>query len=360
MLKNNKFIGLNLSKSSWLLALSISLFGFITGCKSPEDFIGKEFIEAPSDLQVLSFEGTTDLVDFTKDSVGLIGELSHRVSWFVTFTGLKSGAIKTFEGISQSIDPSLFKWGGEHDPQKSIKFFLKDEPVLVEVSFLKSNLVSRDTIVIKETKTFKGDVLFNGFDDDDYDDWPKYLVFDENNDPKNFTATPYLTDDPKGRIVQGERAWGLSGTDYDNTYFIGGIRAMKNDGNDEYFEFQSIQPDLVYFNVFVYGDANTTTRMAIGVAEDDNLDGTYQDASDDVWEYPIKINWVGWKLISVRYVDFIRAANVNYGGGGNGKRELDRVKRITFNLLSDPAGNPANYIVDFPIITYGSPFDPAK
>jgi hypothetical protein len=352
MLKNNKFIGLNLSKSSWFLALSISLFGFITGCKSPEDFIGKEFIEAPSDLQVLSFEGTTDLVDFTKDSVGLIGELSHRVSWFVTFTGLKSGAIKTFEGISQSIDPSLFKWGGEHDPQKSIKFFLKDEPVLVEVSFLKSNLVSRDTIVIKETKTFKGDVLFEGFDLASYT-WP-YLPFAENT-KEIFSAEP--NDE---FVVQGPRSFSLSGRDNDNTYFIGGMRTQIPDPEKDYIKFQSLNPDSVFFNAYIYGDGNITTRMSIGVAEDDNLDGTYQDASDDVWEYAIKINWKGWRLVSVRYVDFARAANVNFGGGGNGKRELDRVKRITFNLLSDPAGNTASYIVDFPIITYGSPFDPTK
>src|SRR5690554_1479512 len=125
MLKNYKFTGMNLSKSSWLFAICISLVGFISGCKSPDESIGSELIVAPSDLQVLSFEGNLKTVDFTKDSLGLFGELSHRVSWLVTFKGTISGAIKTFEGVSQVIDPSELKWGGEHDPSKSLKFFLK-------------------------------------------------------------------------------------------------------------------------------------------------------------------------------------------------------------------------------------------
>jgi hypothetical protein len=357
MLKNNKFIGLNLSKCSWLFALSISLFGFITGCKSPEDFIGKEFIEAPSDLQVLSFDGTTDLVDFTKDSVGVVGELSHRVSWIVTFKGSLSGAIKTFEGMSQSIDPSQFKWGGEHDPSKSLKFFLKDEPVFVEISFINSSLIVRDTIVIKQTKKFAGDILFDGFDKATLGaySWPNFLDFNEN-DGEIWLAKPN-----EEYVVQGLRSLSLSGKDNDNSYFIGGMRAQSSsDPGNKYFKFQSLNPDSVFFNAYIYGDGNITTRMSIGVAEDDNLNGSYEDATDDVWEYAIKINWKGWKLVSVRYSDFARAANVNFGGGGNGKRELDRVKRITFNLLSDPAGNAASYIVDFPIITYGSAFDPAK
>lgn len=352
----NKINNLNFLKNSWIFASGLLLVGVFSGCKKPEEFVGKEFIEAPSDLAVLSFDGPSVPVDFTKDSVGLTGELSHRVSWYVTFTGLESGAVKSFEGLSQSIDPSQFKWGGEHDPTKSIKFFKKGEPVLVEISFLKSNLVSRDTITIGETKIFNGDVLFEGFDQKSYNNFPVYLTFGENA-KEGFKGTPITEFD---KVVQGEGSWMLSGADNDNTYFIGGTRSMKADGNSEYFEFKSLNPDSVYFNMYIYGDGNITTRVALAVAEDDDLDKTYEDATDDVWEYPFKLNWTGWKLVSFRYSDFAVSASAAYGGSGNKKRQLDRVKRITLNLLSDPPGNPASYIVDFPIITYGGPFDPSK
>jgi len=337
-----------------MLASGLLLAGFFSGCKKAEDFVGKEFIEAPSDLQVISFDGPTDPVNFLTDSVNIIGELSHRVSWYVTFRGVESGAIKTFEGLSQTIEPSQLQWGGDHDPSKSIKFFKKGEPVVVEISFLKSNLISRDTIIIAETKKFAGDVLFEGFDRPSYA-WP-YLIFGENA-KEGFKGTPITN---PNLVIQGARSWQLSGADNDNSYFIGGIRSQYLDATDDYFDFKSLNPDSVYFNMYIYGDGNGTTRVALAVAEDDDLDKTYEDATDDVWEYPFKLNWTGWKLVSFRYSDFSVSASASYGGSGNKKRQLDRVKRITFNLLSDPPGNPASYIVDFPIVTYGGPFDPSK
>lgn len=336
-----------LIKMSLLTAFTVSI---ITGCRKPDDFVGKEYIQAPADLQVNSFSATADNIDFTSDSAYFIGELSERVSWYITFKGLTSGAVKRIEGLSQSISPDLAQWGGDHDPS-NVKFFQQGEDVLVELSFLKSSLVIRDTITITNTKVFKGDVLYDGFELSSFA-WP-YLSFNEN------SANPYTGGFNTLNVVQGKKAFSLSGFDGDNSYFIGGARTQFTDGNSNYFEFQSLNPDSVYFNAYIYGDGNNTTRVSIGVAEDDDLDGTYEDASNDVWEYAFKIDWTGWKLVSFKYADFVTSAEAAYGGSGDKKQQLDRIKRITFNLLSDPPGNNASYLVDFPIVTYGGPFNPA-
>lgn len=345
----------NIFTNSRIAVISFSFFtvlslSIITGCRKPDDFVGKEYIEAPADLQVNSFSATADNVDFTSDSAYFTGELSHRVTWYITFKGVSSGAVKRIEGLSQSITPDQAKWGGDHDPS-NVKFFQEGEKVVAELSFLKSSLVLKDTITVTETKEFKGDILYDGFELSSFA-WP-YLSFNEN------SANPYTGGFNTTNVVQGKKSFSLAGIDGDNSYFIGGARTQFTDGNTNYFEFQSLNPDSVYFNAYIYGDGNITTRVSIGVAEDDNKNGTYEDALDDVWEYAFKIDWKGWRLVSFKYSDFVTSAEAAYGGSGNKKQELNLVKRITFNLLSDPPGNSASYLVDFPIVTYGGPFNPA-
>jgi len=365
-MKPNKFLiirGTSIS-TGFLGLLFLTVSFFFSACKKPEHFVGKEYKEASSDLSVLYFEADASInngIDFTTDSVSVNGELSERVTWYVTFRGLSSGAVKKIDGLSQIIDPSEAKWGGDHDPS-TLRFFQPGEQVVAELTFLNSSVVKRDTFSIKKIKKFKGDVLFNGFENAlGYYSWGNNYLFFNETDPLSNPANPMTFAMDNKLFVEGKQSLSIEGADNDNTYFIGGARTFMPDGGSKYINFQSLSPDSVYFNAYIYGFANyPNTRVSIGVAEDDNLNGTFQPTSEDVWEFAVKINWTGWRLVSVKYSDFATSASRENGGSGNKRKELDRIKQITFNILADPAGNKASYLVDFPIITYGEPFDPTK
>lgn len=367
-MKKNRFLRIpgvsTLANIVGCLLLTVTFF--FSACKKPDNFVGKEYKEASKDLSVVYFEtngSNSELaagIDFTKDSVSVSGELSERVTWYVTFRGLSSGAVKKIDGLSQVIDPSTAKWGGDHDPS-TLRFFQKGEKVVAELSFLNSSVVRTDTFTIKEPKKFKGDVLFNGFENTlGFYGWGNNYLFFNETDPLSNPANPMTFAMNNKLSVEGKQSLSIMGADNDNTYFIGGARTFIPNG-PRHFPFASFNPDSVYFNFYVYGLPDyRNTRVSIGIAEDDNANGVFEPTSEDVWEFAVKINWVGWRLISVKYSDFATSASRTNGGSGNKRMELDRVKHITFNILSDPAGNRASYLIDFPIITYGETFSPTK
>ncbi len=349
----------NITPRSFIGALLIGVA--LIGCKKPEHFIGKEYKEASPNLSVAYFESDLDEVDFAKDSIAFIGEFSEKVSWYINLKGLSSGAIRTLEGLSEVIDPSVTKWGGDHEPS-NLRFFQKGEKVVAELSFMNSSVVERDTFTIKTTKKFQGTELFLGFENAfSYYSWGNNYLFFNETAPLTNSANPMVFKMETSRFVQGKQALSISGADNDNTYFIGGARTFIPDGLRRFFVFESNNPDSVYFNAYIYGDPRyPNTRMAIGISEDDNQNGTFEPTTEDVWEYAVKINWTGWRLLSMKYSDFSTSVSRENGGSGNKKRELDRVKQITFNVLGDPAGSAAGYLIDYPIITYGGSFDPSK
>ena len=69
------------------------------------------------------------------------------------------------------------------------------------------------------------------------------------------------------------------------------------------------------------------------------------------------MNFTGWKLFSFKYSSIPFATNKFFGGNGNKINEPQSVSLIDFNLETDFPGNHFAHL-DFPIITYGGPFDP--
>jgi hypothetical protein len=370
--------------------LSLIIAGI--GCKREEP-IGAEYVTAPDNLEVLSFGADKDAYNLANEPVKFSGKLSHRVSWIITLKGTESGAVKEIRGLSDSISPATTTWNGNHD---GLYFFKKGETVVAELSFIRSkrNLTREDSFVLNGTRSYGNSIVlfYDGFEYTpellsaadpgkvpfDADTLgAKSIDFPEDGERIHIERFDTTTKTPF-RPVQGNNSFYLYGVDGNKTYFIAGVRHYYPDAADTiahtYFNFPpgTTNEDL-YFNFYIYGTGNGTTRAAIACAEDDNGDNTYVDKStpgtgfvkaggrsEDVWEYPFKITWTGWKLMSVRYSDFQRSVSPDYGGTGNGVRQLKQIKKITFNLLSDPPGNAAEYYVDFPIITFGAPFDPTK
>ena len=74
----------------------------------------------------------------------------------------------------------------------------------------------------------------------------------------------------------------------------------------------STNPENEYFNVLIYGDPDPKTNMTKALfqfKEDENANGTFNSNNEDEYDYEIKVNWEGWKLISIKYSDITTLVN---------------------------------------------------
>lgn len=334
-------------KYSGLILISIIFLG--VKCDSPET-LGPAYVLAPEGFKVNSYSAAAPSINFAAPAtLGFNADLSHPVSWTIKLKGLTSGAVKEISGTSSSIDLSnpAWLWDGAHS---GLYFFMKNEQVEASLTFLGSNVIVKDTITITGTKIFK-DVLVADFDS------PTALI-----EYKDEPETTFGIIDTTGgfKIVQGIKAYRLAGTDGPpSAYFVAGMRRDFTSATAAAFP---SDPDSLYFNIYVYGVGNVASKLNFGAQEDDGdgTDGVHEPASDDEFQVQISIDHVGWKLFSFKYSDMTPGANPAYGGSGNKIYQPKEITAVSFGLISSPPSSTVEAIFDFPILTFGAPFDPSK
>jgi hypothetical protein len=81
------------------------------------------------------------------------------------------------------------------------------------------------------------------------------------------------------------------------------------------------------------------------------------NANNDKWIKQIQVDWVGWKLVSVKYSEFSKPS----GNGclGNCKLEPHKVRSMSAGIDSYPnPGYSAEFAVDYFVLSEYSPFNP--
>ncbi|MBO9700267.1 MAG: hypothetical protein J7604_08655 [Sporocytophaga sp.] len=345
---------MNRFRKNVLLGFSAIAVIFSVSCKRdkhPENLIGPEYKNADPGFYVVNNSFTaapSDLIDFTKTQVGFNAQFSQEVTYFLTLRSEK-GASVTF--TDKAADLSKVKWDGGHN---GLYFFNANDKVFAELSFLGSNVKLQDTLTVKTPKsygrlvedfeaatpghlkfpagwyTFGKEASAKAVDEDKY--YNGVVAFAANN-PK--TIQP----------PSGIKYFKVMGTDANVDFFIDGAGFISR------LNLVTANTDSIYFNMFVYGTGNVSDKGSIKIGEDDNGKGGVQDLVEDELFYDFKINWTGWKLVSVKYSDFsFTAANT-----GNRIREPKKAGKMGFALLSDPSGAKTSLIFDYPIFTYGKP-----
>ncbi|MBC7391115.1 MAG: hypothetical protein H7329_18055 [Opitutaceae bacterium] len=122
-------------------------------------------------------------------------------------------------------------------------------------------------------------------------------------------------------------------------------------------------PDNLYFNVFVYGNADGS-KINYTIKEDDSKNGIYQgDRGDESYEKAIVVDFKGWKLFSFKYSEFSKATFRDPTDGidktkdnGNGKQNISNIISVQFGLVSGTLGGKAQMIIDVPTVSVGQPF----
>lgn len=352
---------MNRFKQNVLVGLSAIAVVFSISCKRdkhPENLIGPEYKNADPGFYVVNntfVAAPSDKVEFTKTDVGFTAQFSQEVTYFLTLRSEK-GASKTFTG--KAADLSKVKWDGGHD---GLYFFNSNDKVFAELSFLGTNVKLQDTLTITTPKSY-GRLV------EDFElakpplpqVVPGHLKFPAGwytfgkeasakapDEDKYYNGVvEYSPSNPKTiQPPSGNRYLKVMGTDVNVDFFVDGA------GMQSKFNLLTANADSIYFNVFVYGTGNISDKGSIKIAEDDNGKGGVQDIVEDELFYDFKINWTGWKLVSVKYSDFsFTAANT-----GNRIREPKKAGKMGFALLSDPSGAKVSLIFDYPIFTYGKP-----
>jgi hypothetical protein len=78
-----------------------------------------------------------------------------------------------------------------------------------------------------------------------------------------------------------------------------------------------------------------------------------------MYSHQISINWVGWKLISIRYSDLVAMVNgAPAAASGNDVFEPNKLMQINMLHLANPKSGYAKSKLDYIIFTQNNPLQP--
>ncbi|HEY8402921.1 MAG TPA: hypothetical protein VIK89_16765 [Cytophagaceae bacterium] len=357
-----------------ILKLSI-VFGIagivitVLSCKRSEvDYLGPAYVSAPEGFAVTNFSATSELVDFTSDTVVFNADFTHSVSWILTVKGQESGAVRRYSGNSKGF--SNIVWTGVHD---DLFFFRKGESVTATLSFYGSSYTASTNLTIKEAPDY---TKCGQFPREGHFENPSLIVPKPGPPP---VYSPYFASfnfpNPIPNVEQGvdsmaidykgNRVPSVQGKNY---YYIKGKGNQSNFVSGiQYFGPRNIvlpqTADDVWVNMYIYGTGDANAQVELEYQESDPGRGLpgYQGETDDAFVAYIPLTHKGWKLFSFRYSDLTPSKNLAFGGNGNKIHEPHRL--VSFNVILVKVANPDSPVevyFDFPIITVGGPFKPCR
>lgn len=377
------------------LVILSSVFIFFS-CKTKKDeVLGKKLFYASDSFKILEsvdVDKTSVIFSVDKksarngwltveDSVIFSAKYNEKVTTKICIQGLESGAQRTLMIDAKELNGVNSAWFGEHD---GFDFFRKEKALVTYDVLGFGEVRTPDTIEIKGPQLYRGGRNFalpawsfeqaNENSEDKYDQQIGGDHFQPygNGVPELgiFNVSKVVDiNTPNGNIayklessVTNKNGFLKMGVSFLGASFTRTVRY-------KYF-ITSDKPDDVYFNIYVYSPVSRpATRLVavLGETDQNEILNTAaflgKDASHDRFIHDRKLlnitmNFTGWKLFSFKYSDIPFATNKFYGGSGNKINEPQSVSLLDFNLEADFPGTHYAY-VDFPIITYGGPFDPS-
>lgn len=364
----------------------MSLFGVLNSCKHEPhtEYLGMQYKPVPADFQI-----TTPLASSRGANVNLhagdytseyTAAFSHEVSWFLTITGTQSGAVKRYSGLSSQITSTEAKWDGG---SSNHIFFRKDENIVIELSFLGTDLKQTLNQKLTRTKRYEG-LVKNGVKYTVVDDFEEAVANAGGEDIptdrpfsgsyKDLQDSDHVVGAVSHQKVQGNFSMLMTGRDVNsNTYISGsdqrelmkGLLPKNPPSNANSTVITETDPSKVFFNMYIYGSGKPNTTVQIKTHEVDNMENinlntyAFDPVKDDGYLGDFPVTWTGWRLISVPYSAFKRANDPLNGGGGNGKHEPHKIAGLSLLVSSLPKeGSHVEAFIDFITITQGGPFEP--
>jgi len=354
----------------YIFKLTIISVFFLFSCGKKEK-IAPDLKEVSGPVEVVDpFTISNSNPDFLAGQVVQFGAtFQGDAYWKITIVGSNSGATKTISGTSSVINASNATWDGTADDLPSFR----NEPVVITLSFPISNEITSSTplninLTVAQKKNLDaGHVLITDFSEN-----PNKItnVFDGNfagvaptNWQSNWAPTARFNDaplkNPDGNFycVMGPQAAWQDNADFlgHKSPYIDHLFITANSlGYPGYFPLIA-SPTKIYFNIMVYNASLSNNNwLQITLFEDDPNLGSIAKSYNIV-----KPNWIGWKLVTLSYLDFI------YGDGTVTVNNPQKISGLQLTLLSaasqdilDAGTNPVSATFDHLIFTHYKPYQP--
>jgi hypothetical protein len=270
--------------------------------------------------------------------------MSKTSNWKIKITGQTSGAVKEITGTSKTIALNDAIWNGS---TSQLPMF-RNEICAIQLTFVGESDTIVDQVKITGVKSNSGYVIAD-FENGLNSGWTSFIQQGANMDfqikTDNFAP-------------QGDDYLNMAGTvNWD--WLIGLINFKASADGFVTFPLNPNGNNL-YFNAMVYGEPGLLNSIVLfQFQEDENGDGTFTASSDDQYDVEIKVDWVGWKLISIKYSDLVTLVNgAPSSPNGNQQHNPDKIKQINMLHLANPLSGPAKTKLDYIIFTENGPLNP--
>jgi len=325
-----------------LLALTL----IITACKRDKAFEGPDLTDLYGKFKILdSLKSNVDSVDFTLvPSINFTAKFTKSIDWKITIKGLSTGAQKTITGKTKVIDFNTSSWIGN---TSTLPMF-KSEWCSVTLTFPTEKDTLKKSIKIIKPKVNPG-YLIADFESGYNNLWTKYVQSGALMDCQVRNVST---------AAQGDFYYNMAGTvNWDWLICLIDFPAKAN-GVDRFP--LNANPENSYFNAMVWGEPGLDNAVLLfQFKEDDNKNGTFESGTEDEYDYELKINWAGWKLISIKYSDLVTLVNGAPGiPKGNKQHNPNNLMQLSVLHLANPSSGFSKTKIDYILFTDSKSLEP--
>lgn len=322
-----------------LVALSLS-------CQRKEDTLGPSLDELYGEFSILeNFASSASQIDFsTGQQIEFSCRFSKPVDWEIHVIGQQSGAEKIISGKSKAIDETNGKWNGS----TTLLPMFKNESCLAVLSVPDELYADTIGVTILDTKINEGFLLAdfeNGIN-------PGWNIFLQSGADMRFNV---VESDSSAQGFKYYRMGGAVSWDY----LIGYVDLLASAYQESTYPL-SDNPADVYFNAFLSKPPLINNEIVLWQFwEDENLDGVFQAASEDMYSLEMTGLESGWQHISIRYDELVSLTNgAPSPPAGNGIHEPDKLLNIRLLFLANPSTGYSETSVDYIIFTENQALQP--
>ncbi len=318
----------------------------LAGCQVDDDFDGPDLNDLYGAFSVVEGLDISDrAVDFgTGETTYFTARFSKNVDWKLEITGLTSGAKKEISGFSTFLNADNALWNGT---VSRLPMF-RAEDCAVQLTVENEPDTLRDTLEVLGGRINEG-FLLSDFEDGFPTNWVPFIQSGAN---MSFNVQT------NNNAAQGSKYYDMGGlVNWD--WLIGMFDIPATAYGNPTFDLNA-NPDVVYFNTMVYKQpAYSNGIILFQFREDDNMDGTFNPANEDMFAVEVQPDQDGWQLISLKYADLATLVNGQPSADfGNGIREPHKLKQISMLYLANPTSGYAQSYLDYMIFTENAPLRP--
>jgi hypothetical protein len=327
------------------LLFGLCLLGLMA-CQRDLDPAGPQLSDLYGDFTVLEpLTQSAAQIDFsTGERAHFSARVSVLIDWEIQITGRNSGAVKIIKGRSREINVANASWAGE-----TTRFpTFQAEACDVQLTFLGQTDTLRSSIQVTGLRSIDAIVL------DDFETGlsTAWTTFVQTGADMKFqgTTTPPLAEGLQYYRMGGTVGWDwlkglltLNASAYNSTNGFG----LPNNASQ------------VYFNgIFRQRTDLTNGIVLFQFREDDNGDGVFNDATEDMWAIEIRPG-ADWKMESIRYGDLTALENgAPSTPKGNRVHEPHKLLRVDVLFLANPTSGYAECDMDLLAFSLNGPVQP--